>query len=72
MALPAAEKTAIIEKHQRHPSDSGSSEVQVAILTQRINSLAEHLRANKHDNPTGLEPEPSSRWRRPRVGPSAS
>ncbi len=50
MALPAAEKTAIIEKHQRHPSDSGSSEVQVAILTRRINSLAEHLRANKHDN----------------------
>jgi small subunit ribosomal protein S15 len=50
MALVAAEKAALIQKFQQHDSDSGSPEVQVAILTTRINSLAEHLRANKHDH----------------------
>ena len=50
MAQVAATKTAVIQKHRLHASDSGSPDVQVALLTQRINSLAEHLRANKHDN----------------------
>ena len=44
------DKQAIIAKQRLHDSDTGSSDVQVALLTRRINSLAEHLRANKHDN----------------------
>ena len=50
MALTAVEKAPIIEQFRQHPTDSGSPEVQVAILTTRINQLAGHLRANKHDN----------------------
>lgn len=50
MALAAADKAAIIDKHRQHPTDSGSPEVQVALLTTRINLLAEHLREHKHDN----------------------
>jgi small subunit ribosomal protein S15 len=50
MALAEADRAAIIEKHQLHTGDTGSADVQVALLTNRINSLAEHLRANKHDN----------------------
>lgn len=43
-------KTSIIEKYQLHESDTGSIEVQVALLTERINHLNEHLALNKHDN----------------------
>jgi small subunit ribosomal protein S15 len=50
MALEAADKAPIIEKFRQHPTDSGSPEVQIAILTTRINGLAEHLRAHKHDH----------------------
>ena len=50
MALVEADRAAAIEKHRLHPGDTGSADVQVALLTQRIASLAEHLRANKHDN----------------------
>jgi small subunit ribosomal protein S15 len=50
MALAAGDRAAIIEKHQLHAGDTGSADVQVALLTRRINELAEHLRANKHDN----------------------
>jgi small subunit ribosomal protein S15 len=42
-------KTAIISEYATHPGDTGSAEVQVAVLTTRINQLAEHMRANKHD-----------------------
>ena len=44
------EKTAIIEQYATHAGDTGSPEVQVAILTARINELTEHLRTHKHDN----------------------
>ncbi|MCI8332471.1 MAG: 30S ribosomal protein S15 [Clostridiales bacterium] len=44
------EKQAIIEKYATHEGDTGSPEVQVAILTYRINSLTEHLRVNKKDH----------------------
>ena len=44
------EKTAVIEAHRTHPTDTGSPEVQIAILTARINELTEHLRMHKHDN----------------------
>lgn len=50
MALAEAERAATIQQHRLHETDTGSADVQVALLTHRINALAEHLRANKHDN----------------------
>ena len=44
------EKTSIIEKYSTHPCDTGSPEVQIAVLTHRINDLNEHLREHKQDN----------------------
>ena len=44
------EKPAIIEKYATHPGDTGSPEVQIAVLTHRINDLNEHLREHKQDN----------------------
>ena len=44
------QKQAIIEAYATHPGDTGSPEVQIAILTARINDLTEHLRVHKHDN----------------------
>ena len=44
------EKSAIIEKHRAHASDSGSTRVQVALLTERINFLTGHFRAHPKDN----------------------
>ena len=44
------EKTAVIEANRTHESDTGSPEVQVAILTARIQQLTEHLREHPHDN----------------------
>ena len=44
------EKTAVIEANRTHPTDTGSPEVQIAILTARINELTENLRMHKHDN----------------------
>jgi small subunit ribosomal protein S15 len=49
MALKQAEKTEIINKYARQPGDTGSPEVQIALLTARIKQLTEHLRVNKHD-----------------------
>lgn len=49
MALSKVEKTAIIQEYHVHDSDTGSPEVQVAILTTRINALIEHLKLHKHD-----------------------
>lgn len=43
------EKQEIINKHARSEGDTGSPEVQIAILTTRINELTEHLKANKKD-----------------------
>ena len=45
-------KTEIIQTYARHEGDTGSSEVQLAILTERINHLNQHLIANPHDNHT--------------------
>ena len=44
------EKTAVIEANRTHETDTGSPEVQVAILTARIQQLTEHLRLHPHDN----------------------
>ena len=43
-------KTSIIENYKTHDGDTGSVEVQVALLTERINHLNEHLKANHKDN----------------------
>ncbi|MDY2851060.1 MAG: 30S ribosomal protein S15 [Candidatus Borkfalkiaceae bacterium] len=42
-------KTQIISDYARHEGDTGSSEVQIALLTERINHLNEHLKANPND-----------------------
>ncbi len=44
------EKQGIIEQYRTHEGDTGSPEVQIAILTSRINTLTEHLRANNNDH----------------------
>lgn len=48
--LTARKKLNIIKSHQRHETDTGSPEVQAAILTRRIEELARHLKKNKKDN----------------------
>jgi len=47
--LEKGKKTTIIEEFRVHPSDTGSPEVQVALLTERINRLMEHLKVHRHD-----------------------
>lgn len=44
------EKTAVIEANRTHDTDTGSPEVQIAILTKRINDLTEHLKVHKKDH----------------------
>ena len=44
------QKTAVIADNRTHEKDTGSPEVQIAILTQRINDLTEHLKIHKHDH----------------------
>ena len=46
----AEEKTAIMKEYATHEGDTGSPEVQIAVLTKRINDLTEHLRQNKKDH----------------------
>ena len=46
------DKTAVIEANRTHPTDTGSPEVQVAILTARIAELTEHLKQHPKDNPS--------------------
>lgn len=48
--LSKDEKTTVMDGHRRHETDTGSPQVQVAILTERINRLTEHLRSNKKDH----------------------
>lgn len=48
--MTKTEKTEIIQKYARHEGDTGSPEVQIAVLTKRINDLTEHLRQNKKDH----------------------
>ncbi|GCE05003.1 30S ribosomal protein S15 [Dictyobacter aurantiacus] len=49
MALTVEEKTEIIADSRVHETDTGSPEVQISILTHRINQLSEHLKVHKHD-----------------------
>ena len=50
MALTKDKKQELISKHGRSDTDTGSPQVQIAMLTERINSLTEHLRSNKKDH----------------------
>jgi small subunit ribosomal protein S15 len=47
--LAQEQKTATIQEHARHEGDTGSPEVQIAVLTARINELTDHMRVHKHD-----------------------
>lgn len=49
MALTKEKKQRIIEEYRRDEKDTGSCEVQIAILTSEINDLTEHLKVHKHD-----------------------
>lgn len=50
MTLATERKQEIIDEFQRHDGDTGSPEVQVALLTERINQLTEHLKEHKKDH----------------------
>jgi small subunit ribosomal protein S15 len=50
MSLTKEEKLQIVGQHGRGEADTGSPEVQVALLTKRINDLTEHLRQHRHDH----------------------
>ena len=50
MALTTEQKATIIAEHRRGDSDTGSAEVQIAVLTKRISDLTEHLKARKTDH----------------------
>lgn len=47
--LTQEQKAAIVQDHATHQGDTGSPEVQIALLTERINQLTAHMRAHKHD-----------------------
>ena len=49
MSLDTAEKLKLIESHQIHPTDTGSVEIQVAMISKRISKLSDHLQNNNHD-----------------------
>lgn len=52
MALDPAVKTSIIKEYATHEGDTGSPEVQIAVLSRRISDLTEHLKSHKHDHHT--------------------
>lgn len=50
MSITAQEKTKIVSDHKTHEKDTGSPEVQIALLTRRITELTEHLKTHKKDH----------------------
>jgi small subunit ribosomal protein S15 len=48
--LATTNKAAVIETNRQHDKDTGSPEVQIAIFTERINHLTDHMKANAHDH----------------------
>ena len=50
MSITAEEKTRILSEYKIHDKDTGSPEVQIALLSERINSLSPHFEANKKDH----------------------
>jgi len=49
MSLDTADKQKLIESHQIHSTDTGSVEIQIAMLSERISKLSDHLQKNNHD-----------------------
>jgi small subunit ribosomal protein S15 len=49
MSLPTETIQEIVTKYQQHDKDTGSAEVQIALLTKKIQALTEHLKSHKHD-----------------------
>jgi len=49
MTITAERKNELLGEYRTHDKDTGSPEVQVALLTERINKLTEHMKQNKHD-----------------------
>lgn len=50
MALTAEQKTKVVDEYQRGPNDTGSPEVQVALMTARIEDLSSHFKTHIHDH----------------------
>jgi small subunit ribosomal protein S15 len=50
MPLSAERRSAVAQEHRRHESDSGSPEVQIALITEQMKDLNEHLQSHKKDN----------------------
>jgi small subunit ribosomal protein S15 len=50
MSIAKEKKVELIKEHAQNPKDTGSVDVQCAILTERINALTDHLQGNKHDS----------------------
>ena len=50
MSLTQEDKSALVEQFGKDANDTGATEVQIALLTRRINDLTEHLREHKHDH----------------------
>ncbi len=50
MAIEAAKKQEVVGKYRKHEKDTGSAEVQIALLTERINYLTEHSKGNPKDH----------------------
>jgi small subunit ribosomal protein S15 len=50
MTLTQEDKLEVVERFGKDAQDTGATEVQIALLTRRINDLTEHLRAHKHDH----------------------
>ncbi len=50
MVLTRESKSSVIDQHKTHPTDTGSPEVQIAILSERINYLTDHFKAHKKDH----------------------
>ena len=50
--MDKADKQAVMEEYKTHDNDSGSVELQIAVLTARITQLTQHLRVHKHDEST--------------------
>ncbi len=48
--MTVEKKTGLVQQHRRHDQDTGSPEVQIALLTERITQLTEHLKQNKKDH----------------------
>lgn len=48
--MQVEKKIELINKFKKHPSDTGSSEVQIALLSERVTELTEHMRVNKNDH----------------------